>query len=137
MAAPLANPHARPHTRDTLNYRFENRYPTLTDLLHFGGVPGVRYALVAAQRIGHYQGLGWDLVSRLPAITVAITDGTHAGEHAAMLMCNGRPIPGAPLDGSLRPYAADPFLDEMTGLGPAKPATAKPPTTPAPKERTV
>jgi hypothetical protein len=139
MAAPqLTNPHARPHTREALNYRFENRYPALGDLLHYGGVPGVRYALVAAERLGHYQSLGWDIVARLPAITIAITDGIHAGEYAAMLMCNGRPIAGAPLDGSVRPYAADTYLDERTGLAPAssKPPAALKPAPSLPKERT-
>lgn len=140
MSAPLTNPSARPHTRETLNYTFENRYPTLSDLLHYGGVPGVRYALVATARIAHYQSLGWDLVARLPALTIRITEGLRSGDHSAMLMCNGRPIPGAALDGSLRPYSADPHLDELTGLGPAESRTpAKPQAalTPAPKERTA
>jgi hypothetical protein len=117
-ASPLANPHARPVGAETAAHTFENRYPTLADLLHFGGVPGVRYAIVSVQRINHYQSLGWDLVSRLPGLTITITEGLHSGSYGAMLMCNGRPIPGAPLDGSIREYAVDPMLDESTGLGP-------------------
>lgn len=106
-------------------YTFTDKYPALSDLLQHGGLPGVRYALVAAQRIGHYQSrIGYDLVSRLPAITIEITDGLHAGSHAAMLMCNGAPIPCAQPGGSVRIYDIDPYLDEATGLGPVQAAGA-------------
>jgi hypothetical protein len=129
-SSPLANPHARPYTRDAANYTFDGKYPALSDILHYGGVPGVRYALVSAARIGHYQAhLGYDLVRRLPAITIHIADGLHAGDHSAMLMCNGAPIACAAPDGSVRIFEIDPHLDAATGLGPAPRATVKPTTT--------
>lgn len=130
-AAPqnLAGVRKQPMSRKELDYVFIDKYPSLTDLLQNGGVPGVRYALVSATRVGHFQThLGYDLVARLPAITVRITKGAHAGDHAAFLMCSGRPIRGAQQGTSIRPYEADTVLDEATGLGPATPqkAPAKP-----------
>lgn len=130
-SSPQANPYARPHTREAANYTFTDKYPALSDLLHYGGMPGVRYALVSAARIGHFQSrLGYDLVRRLPAITIEVTSGLQAGTHSAMLMCNGAPIACAPPDGSVRIFDIDPQLDATTGLGPAPRAGGKTTTAP-------
>jgi hypothetical protein len=130
----------QPMSREQRNHVFEDRYPALSDLLAHGGIPGLRYALVHAASVGRYQSIGWDLVARLSVITIRITSGAKAGDHPAMLMCNGRPITGASPYSSTRPYGADPLLDESTGLAPSNPVetrTVAPKATPAPKERTA
>jgi hypothetical protein len=142
MTAPenLTGIRKQPMNRAQLNHVFEGRYPTLSDLLAHGGVPGLRYALVHAASVGRFQSRGWDLVARLSVITIRIPSGTHAGDHPAMLMCNGAPIEGASPQSGVRPCHVDEALDAATGLGPAPRAEASPApkrTTPAPQERTA
>jgi hypothetical protein len=138
--ASLSGIRKQPMNRTQLNHVFEGRYPALSDLLSHGGVPGIRYALVHAANVGRFQSRGWDLVARLSVITIRIQSGIHAGDHPAMLMCNGTPIEGASPQSSVRPYYVDEALDAATGLGPAPRAEAAPSTkrtTPAPHERTA
>ena len=127
----------QPMNRTQLNHIFEDRYPALSDLLSHGGIPGVAYALLHASSVGQFQSRGWDLVARLPVLIVRVANGPKAGDHPAMLACNGRAIPGAPVQAGVRSYHIDEALDEATGLGPAPTAERKPPAPPAPKERTA
>lgn len=100
------------HNPDPTTYR--DRYPYLTDLLPNGGKTGIEYALVSGANLSRFQAVGWQLVKRLPAYTIA----GPKGEASANLVCLGSPIPGAADTNGARRYYIDLALDTLTGLGP-------------------
>jgi hypothetical protein len=80
--------------------------PSISDLLHRGGVPGVEYLLCLAKNIGRAQKEGWEMTSRLPAITVK-------GE-SMLLLSRGDPIDGARAEAWTPRYFVDREADEPT-----------------------
>ena len=93
---------------------YDGRFPSLSDMLRQGGLPGVEYFLCNSANIAGYQAQSADLVAGLPAFEIR----GPRGVASAFLMCRGNPIPGAdPLNG-VRRYAIDPQLVGATGLDP-------------------
>ncbi len=89
-----------------------DHYPDLEELLEYGGVPGVEYALVLGQNMASAQNKEWSILHRTPAFEVTGPNGTVG----MVLMGKGEPIQNA------GPYTVMPFLsvdkeaDQLTGL---------------------
>jgi hypothetical protein len=102
---------------------FENRYPTLQELLRDGGLTGVEYCLVsgANQRLfggdADPDGNTWSAVRDLPILTIKGPKGT---VDTVVLMGRGNPVPGAGDYNGIRHYWVDVTLEEAVGI-PANP----------------
>jgi hypothetical protein len=117
--------------------RFENRYPTLPELLRDGGLTGVEYCLVsgANQRLfaedTDENGKAWSPVRDLPALTVAGPKGT---VDTVILMGRGDPIRGSGDFNGIRQYFVDVDLEEAVGIAASKKSPLHPDYKPPKKE---
>jgi hypothetical protein len=74
--------------------------------------------LALSNNVAFWQGRGWSLLHRVPALTVK----GPKGEASMQLMGKGEPIPGASSESWSAVYVIDGEADLVTGLKPAKPA---------------
>lgn len=97
--------------RSTLS-KFEGRLPDPAELIAWGGLPGVRYAMVAGHNVPEAKDMGWHLCRDVASITLV----GPKGHVELVVMARGEPILGASPANGIRQWDYDPQLLSITGL---------------------
>lgn len=92
---------------------FHNRYPYPHELVRHGGIVGIEYCLIPAEKITQYSNMGWRQVNRVDPITII---GPKSKRDSIMLVCRGEPIPGSVRAGGLREWYVAQEIIDATGI---------------------